>query len=128
MAVILGENARDISIEQMNDRYQSESKEVKTGQGNEATKSFSDVLQQLKFSKHAAKRLDDRNISLSEDQNERLTRGVAKAGEKGVQDSLVMVDSMAFIVNVPTQTVITALDEKESAEHIFTNIDGTVIA
>ena len=90
--------------------------------------SFTDVMNGLKFSKHAAKRLDDRQISLSEDQNKRLSEGVAKAGEKGVQDSLVMVDSLAFIVNVPTQTVITAMDEQETADHIFTNIDGTVIA
>lgn len=90
--------------------------------------SFTDVINGLKFSKHAAKRLDDRQISLSEDQNKRLSEGVAKAGEKGVQDSLVMVDSLAFIVNVPTQTVITAMDEQETADHIFTNIDGTVIA
>ncbi len=128
MAVILGENARGISIEQMNDKAQAEFKDVKNRQKDKEEHSFSDVLQELKFSKHAAKRLDDRKISLSREQNERLTRGVAKAGEKGVQDSLVMVDSLAFIVNVPTQTVITALDEQESAEHIFTNIDGTVIA
>ncbi len=83
---------------------------------------------ELKFSKHAAKRLDDRNISLSESQNRRLSEGVARAEEKGINDSLVMVDHMAFIVNVPSQTVVTALDQEEAQDHIYTNIDGAVIA
>ena len=104
------------------------SKGTPIAKAQSAEASFKDVMDGLKFSKHAAKRLDDRQISLSEDQNKRLSEGVAKAGKKGVQDSLVMVDSLAFIVNVPTQTVITAMDEQETADHIFTNIDGTVIA
>ena len=82
----------------------------------------------LKFSKHAAKRLDERNISLSEEQSERLEAGVQKAGEKGINESLVIMDQLAFIVNVPNQTVVTALDQNESNEKVFTNIDGAVIA
>ena len=53
--------------------------------------------------------------------------GVQLADEKGIKDSLVMVDSLAFIVNVPNQTVVTAMDQTESEENIFTNIDGAVI-
>ena len=83
---------------------------------------------QLKFSKHAAKRLDDRDIVITEDQKSRLFEGVNKASAKGIQDSLVMVDSLAFIVNVPSQTVITALENGQSDEGVFTNIDGAVIA
>ncbi|HPF29605.1 MAG TPA: flagellar protein, partial [Lachnospiraceae bacterium] len=37
------------------------------------------------------------------------------------------VDSLAFIVNVPNSTVITAMDQSETEENIFTNIDGAVI-
>ena len=51
-----------------------------------------------------------------------------RAGEKGIKDSLVVVDSYAFIVNVPNKTVVTALDQGETGDHIFTNIDGAVIA
>jgi flagellar operon protein len=39
----------------------------------------------------------------------------------------VIVDSLAFIVNVPNQTVVTAMDQSESIDNIFTNIDGAVI-
>jgi flagellar operon protein len=60
---------------------------------------------------------------------ERLNRGKIQAGEKGIQESLILVDQLAFIVNVPNNTVVTAMnrDEADSAR-IFTNIDGAVIA
>ena len=82
---------------------------------------------ELRFSKHAANRLADRKLTLSEDQLSRLTEGAKKAGEKGIKESLVMVDQLAFIVNVPNNTVITAMDQKQASENIFTNIDGAVI-
>ncbi len=83
---------------------------------------------ELKFSKHATSILDSRNIYLSTYQIARLLEGTSKAQTKGINDSLVLVDDLAFIVNVPNKTVITAMNQKESAENIFTNIDGAVIA
>lgn len=58
---------------------------------------------------------------------ERLKEGTGKAGEKGIQESLVLMDQLAFIVNVPSNTVITAMDQRETSTNIFTNIDGAVI-
>lgn len=81
----------------------------------------------LKFSKHAAGRLEERNIELSETQLERLQEGTVKAGEKGINESLVLMDQLAFIVNIPGNTVITAMDQTETDQNIFTNIDGAVI-
>ena len=122
------------SIQQVADTYLS-------GQSNKARESstdinsFEDVLRQrlnddngIKFSKHAVKRLDERNISLSQEQNVRLEAGIMKAEAKGINDSLVIMDQLAFIVNVPNQTVVTALDREESNGNVFTNIDGAVIA
>jgi len=83
--------------------------------------------QDLRFSKHAALRLEDRNISLSDEQMARLNDGARKASEKGIKESLVIVDSLAFIVNVPNNTVVTALERTESDNSVFTNIDGAVI-
>ena len=83
---------------------------------------------ELKLSKHAAGRLIERNIELSETQMERLQEGARNAGQKGIKDSLVIVDELAFIVNVPNKTVVTALDQTEARGNIFTNIDGAVIA
>lgn len=73
-------------------------------------------------------RLSTRNISLSDQQSERLEAGVEMAEKKGIKESLVVVDSLAFIVNVPSRTVVTAMDQNESENNVFTNIDGAVIA
>ena len=96
--------------------------------------SFQDILKnkadestELKFSKHAANRLSTRNIELSDSQVLRLQSGMEKANAKGIKDSLVLVDKLAFIVNVPSSTVVTAMDQNEANENIFTNIDGAVI-
>ena len=85
------------------------------------------VAGELRFSKHASNRLADRNLTLSEEQLSRLTEGARRAGEKGIKESLVMVDQLAFIVNVPNNTVITAMDQTQAKDNIFTNIDGAVI-
>lgn len=96
--------------------------------------SFQEVLQKkvqtesnLRFSKHASVRLQQRGIDLTDGQLERLMDGTRKAGQKGIKDSLVIVDELAFIVNVPNSTVVTAMDSKDAVENIFTNIDGAVI-
>ena len=81
----------------------------------------------LKFSKHASVRLEDRNIQMTDVQMKRLTEGYARARDKGIKETLVMVDSLAFIVNVPNQTVVTAMDQTDTNENVFTNIDGAVI-
>ena len=82
---------------------------------------------ELKFSKHAMNRLNDRNIALDSSQLERLNDGARKAGEKGIRESLVLMDQLAFIVNVPSLTVVTAMDSTATDENIFTNINGAVI-
>lgn len=125
-----------LSIERLQDQYlkagRQQKDELKPGGA-----SFQDILSgktedirtdsEVKFSKHAANRLTDRNIELTREQVERLNMGAAKAGAKGINESLVLVDSLAFIVNVPNQTVITAMDQTETDENVFTNIDGAVI-
>ncbi len=77
------------------------------------------------FSKHASMRLNDRNVSLSSEQIKRVESGINKASQKGINDSLVLVDDIALVVNVKNKVVITAMDSKNDG--IFTNIDGAVI-
>ncbi len=99
-------------------------------------KSFEQVLNEsiespqqsggVKFSKHASDRLISRNIDLSDGLLSRLQDGVSKASSKGINESLVMVDDVAFIVNIRNNTVITAVSDMD--EQVFTNIDGAVIA
>ena len=82
----------------------------------------------VKFSKHALNRLSMRNIELTNEQMSRLNQGKNEAGEKGIKDSLILIDQLAFIVNVPSSTVVTAMDQTENKSNVFTNIDGAVIA
>jgi flagellar operon protein len=81
----------------------------------------------LKFSKHADARLNERHINLTAEQLERLNEGARKASQKGIGESLMIMDNLAFIVNIKNNTVVTAVDSKTSEENIFTNIDGAVI-
>lgn len=79
----------------------------------------------LKFSKHANLRLYDRNLNLSQAQMERVQNGVNQARQKGISDSLVLVDDVALVVSVKNNTVITATNKNNSS--VFTNINGAVI-
>ena len=119
------------SIEQVTDTFLKkgikESRKSSESSFDEVLRAKQDAAEPLRFSKHAANRLNDRNISLSADQSKRLADGVTKAGEKGINESLVLVDSLAFIVNVPNKTVVTAMNQEDTGDNIFTNIDGAVI-
>ncbi|MDE7043653.1 MAG: flagellar protein [Acetatifactor sp.] len=124
-----------LSIGQLTEQYLNGTQRPENPRETREGLSFQEILQQkalqdagsLKFSKHALGRLNDRNIELSEGQLERLNEGAQRAGQKGIRDSLVIVDELAFIVNVPNQTVVTAMDSTETNENVFTNINGAVI-
>ena len=81
----------------------------------------------VKFSKHADMRLKQRDITLTDEQLSRLNVEKKKAGLKGIKESLVIMDDLAFIVNTQNNTVVTAMDKNNNEENIFTNIDGAVI-
>ena len=134
--MIVNNDNQFLSIGQVQERYLNGSdKSSKVNNipiGNNSFGAILDRLQnqteEVKFSKHAANRLSDRNIELTAEQKERLSSGMKQASEKGINDSLIMVDQLAFIVNVPNNTVVTALDSTEKSSNVFTNIDGAVIA
>ena len=81
----------------------------------------------IKFTKHADARLMQRDIRLTDEQMTRLEEGTRKASDKGIKESLVLVDDLAFIVNTDKKMVITAIDQNSSEDNIYTNIDGAVI-
>lgn len=117
------------SIEQIRDRMPIQQSGTVERREAETAKSFSRILSdtasQIKFSKHASQRLETRNIAMSEEQQMRLQDAASQAREKGMRESLVMVDNLAFIVNVKNNTVITAVNDTSHA--VFTNIDGAII-
>ncbi len=82
---------------------------------------------EVNFSKHAVKRAIDHNIELTDDNLSRLNEGVKMASEKNLEEPLILVGNTAFLVNIPNNTVITAVDSSDMKGNVFTNIDGTVI-
>lgn len=123
-----------LSIEQLQDQYLNQNKAASSVKSTDG-RSFQEILEssqsraggEVKFSKHAAGRLADRNIELTSGQMERLQEGTQKAQQKGIKESLVIVDQLAFIVNIPNSTVVTAMSQNDAVENVFTNIDGAVI-
>ena len=85
-------------------------------------------INELKFSAHAQTRIKSRDIDMTPQVMEKLTNAVDSAQSKGSKNSLVLFSNAAFIVNVPTRTVVTAMDGENIRENIFTNIDSTVLA
>lgn len=82
---------------------------------------------QIAFSKHAAQRVAQRGIALTESSLSRLEEGVRLAQAKGLNDTLILVDNTAFLVSVKNHKVITTVNHDELKGNVFTNIDGTVI-
>jgi|LGVE01.1.fsa_nt_gb flagellar operon protein len=96
--------------------------------------SFQDVLskvkssnQEVKLSKHAKARLDQRNITLSEADMQKINQAIEKAEKKGIKDALILMDNKAFVANIKNKTIITASTSEQLKENVFTNIDGAVI-
>jgi len=97
-------------------------------------KPFDEILKQqlespkgVVFSAHARDRLIHRNINLTPHDLERLQNGIQQAAGKGSQESLVLMNELAFVVSVPNRTVITAMTGDTLKGNVFTQIDSAVI-
>lgn len=106
----------------------------KTGTAEQTGSDFSELFRrqlqqtpQLTFSKHALQRLDARQIQVSPQMLSQISGAVEKARTKGIKDALILSGQTAFIVNVPSGTVVTTMNGQEMTDNVFTNIDGAVI-
>ncbi len=98
--------------------------------GNQA--SFEKLLQEsaregLNFSKHAAKRMNERGIAVDSQLMSNLEHAVDGARKKGAKDVAVISAQGVFIVNVPNNTVVTTMSQSDMKERVFTNIDSAVL-
>ena len=82
---------------------------------------------QLKLSKHASERLQQRQIMITDHEWHNVSTKVQEASLKGVKNPLVLMEQAALIISAKNSTVITAMDRTEAKEQIFTNIDGTIV-
>jgi flagellar operon protein len=91
---------------------------------------FKEILKEktgLNFSNHAMDRLSGRGVNLDNDKVDRLTKAVQMADKKGADQSLVLLDQLAFLVSVRNKTVITAVETDQMKEGVFTQIDSAII-
>lgn len=108
-------------------------KTVQSGDEEKKAKPFAEVLKsnlqpadKVRFSAHALKRIEERQLPFGEQTLDRLNDGISRLSAKGSKNSVIFLDETAFVVSVQNRTVVTAL-EKSSTQNIFTNIDSVAI-
>lgn len=82
---------------------------------------------QLKISKHARARMEQRNIHISPAKWQQIEEKISEAKVKGVKEPLVLLKNAALVVSAANNTVITMMARNEANGQIFNNIDGTII-
>jgi flagellar operon protein len=81
----------------------------------------------IHLSTHALKRLQERNLTLDKEEYAKLQTAMDRLKLKGGQDSLVITDKAAYILDVPKNTIVTAIDKASIGENVFTKIDSTIL-
>lgn len=107
---------------------------VQNGIQSASSGSFSRILQDkleqgnsVKFSAHALRRIEERQLPLNDGTLDRLNQGFRQLDAKGSVNSLIMLDETAFIVSVKNKTVVTAVENNGPSNTVFTNIDSVAI-
>jgi flagellar operon protein len=102
---------------------------VQTPAAQPGNPSFQNILQEqlVRFSHHAETRLEQRGIQLQPEQLSKLGSAIDQAAAKGAKDALMLMGSVALIVNIPNRTVVTAMDGSAMKDNVFTKIDSAVV-
>lgn len=83
--------------------------------------------QSLQFSKHSKERMEQRGIEMTPDLLQQMNTAANHARSKGAKDVVMIGPQAAFIVSIPNNTVITAMNGNEMKNNIFTKIDSAVL-
>lgn len=106
--------------------------EVAREGGKEFRSALQDLLQGeaenvgMKLSGHAAKRMEERKLDMDTDEFFKLRSALDQLKKKGGNNSLVVTNKAAYIVDVGNDTIVTAIDKESMAENVFTKIDSTL--
>jgi flagellar operon protein len=71
--------------------------------------------------------MTERNITLDAEEFTKLKTALQKLRIKGGQDSLVITNKAAYILDVVNNKVVTAMDKQSLNDNVFTKIDSTLI-
>lgn len=117
-----------VSVQQLRLEHEHSSVGGKQGTGFGALlQNVMEDSQNVRFSKHAAARVEQRGIEVTDSLLKDLNQAVGKAREKGAKDVVVIGQQGAFIVNIPNNVVVTTMTSQEMKQNIFTNIDSAVL-
>lgn len=83
--------------------------------------------QSLQFSKHSKERMEQRGIEMTPELLQQMNTAASQAKSKGAKDVVMIGSQAAFIVSIPNNTVITAMNGNEMKNNIFTKIDSAVL-
>jgi flagellar operon protein len=81
----------------------------------------------LHLSTHAMRRLQERNLTIDKEEYAKIQSAIDKLKLKGGQDSLVITGKAAYIIDVPKNTIVTAIDKDSIGDNVFTKIDSTIL-
>lgn len=80
----------------------------------------------LTVSAHAAQRVGERGLDLSDPTLHRIEAALDALHAKGARDAVLLHPDAAYIVNVPSRTVVTALAPDEMRDRVVTQIDSAM--
>ncbi len=96
--------------------------------------SFADQLRQAQepapdvtLSAHAEKRVRQRGISMTAPEQRALAGAMDQLGAQNAKDAVLLRADAAFVVNVPSRTVVTAVGAGEMKARTFTQIDSAML-
>lgn len=117
-----------------------------SGQTRPGTPGFADVLSQalasgqarrdgghdpaatgsLRLSAHAAERLRQAGLPFGEPEARALEEAVARVASRGGRECVAVTPRAAYVVHIPSGTVVTAITGQRMREGVFTGIDSAV--
>ena len=83
--------------------------------------------QGLSLSQHAETRIKSRDIPWNPAMEKRVQEGIDALEAKGSREALILADGVAFIANVKSRTIVSAMEQDKLKERVFTNIDSAVV-
>ncbi len=81
----------------------------------------------VNLSVHAARRLKERGMEIDGDEFLKIKNAMNMLRSKGGQDSLIITGKGAYIVDVNSNKIVTAMDKGSMSQNVFTKIDSTMI-
>lgn len=102
---------------------------IELSQGlSEFQKVFADEIAKMKLTSSAQSKINDNGISLSDLDMIKLESAITRAESKKSETAMVMLNDNAYIVDVPSRSIINAIDKQELMNTVIKGIDSAVFA